>query len=85
MKPNRLYALAILLICLLCIGRIAEAQSVTELRQAMQDASENVDAEEDRHDVATDRLNEMIGNFVTLHANLVSIKISATPQRILRI
>ena len=80
MKPNRLYALAILLICLLCIGRIAEAQSVTELRQAINNAKDAVDVEKDRHDEATDHLNKQIATFVRLHGHLANIELpSDTP------
>ncbi len=76
-----LRTLSVLLFCFLCIGGTAHAQSVPELEQAMEDAEDVVDAKKARHDVATANLNEMIGNFVTLHANLVSIKISATPAK----
>ena len=81
MKRNRRYAIAIVLVCLLFIDGIAHAQSVTELRQKRKDAKDVVDAEKARHDVATDHLNEMIESFVTLHANLVNIKISGTPAK----
>ena len=80
MRNNRtLHILPVLLVCLLFIGGIAHAQSVTELRQKMDEARKFVKAEEKEHEVANDRLNEMVGNFVTLHANLVNIKISAIP------
>jgi len=65
----------VLLIGLLFIGGIAHAQSVTELRQKMDDARKFVKAEEKEHKEENDHLNEMIGNFVTLHANLVNLKI----------
>ncbi len=71
--------LAVLLVCFLFIAGIAHAQTVPELRQAMEDAEDLVEEKEDDHEEANDHLNEMVRNFVTLHANLVNIKISAIP------
>ncbi len=81
MRNNRttLRILSVLLVCFLFIGNIADAQTVTELLEARNKAEDLVAKKKAEHDVYTDRLNEMIGNFVTLHANLVSIKISVTP------
>ena len=71
--------LSVLLICLLFIGSIAEAQSVADLREAMDDAEDLVDAEKKPHETATAHLNKQIENFIRLHGHLVSIAINDTP------
>ena len=71
--------LSVLLICLLFIGSIAEAQSVADLREAMDDAEDLVDAEKKRHEKATAHLNKQIENFIRLHGHLVNIAINDTP------
>ena len=78
MRNNRTpsaYYLFCLLIGLLFIGSSADAQNVQELEQKMEEAEKFVKEEEAEHKEANDHLNEMVGNFVTLHANLVSLKI----------
>lgn len=65
--------LAVLLVYFLCIGGIAYAKSVAELRQAMQSAADLVDEKEKDHEDANDHLNKQIANFIRLHGHLVNI------------
>ena len=79
-NSTTLRLLSVLLIGLLLSAvSIADAQTVTELQQKIGEKRKVMDKKKSDHDDATAHLNTMIGNFVTLHANLVNIKISVTP------
>ena len=66
--------LSVLLVCFLCIGGIAHAQSIPELEQAMEDAEDLVDETQTIYEDANAHINAQIANFVRLHGHLVSIE-----------
>ncbi|MXV74413.1 hypothetical protein F4Z99_09055 [Candidatus Poribacteria bacterium] len=70
-----LCVLSVLLIGLLFIVSIADAQNVAELREAMDDAEDFVDDKVDDHGDANDHLNQQVANFVRLHGHLVGIEL----------
>ena len=78
MRNNTTVSLCILpmlLVYLLFIGDIAHAQSVAELRQAMDDARKLVKDKEDDHEEANNHLNKQIENFVRLHGHLAGVEL----------
>ena len=83
MRNNRttLRILATVLVCFLFIGSLADAQSVTELEKAKDDAKKAVDAKKADHDFATSHLNKQIANFVRLHGHLVKVSFKFAPAK----
>ena len=92
MRNNRtpLGILSVLLIGLLFISSIAEAQSVQELREAREKARKFVKEEEAEHKEANDHLNDQIANFVRMHGHLANIELprdspaTSTPALIIK-
>ena len=77
MRNNRtLRILSVLLIVLLLSAvSIADAQTVGELKEAMNKAKKLVKEKKDDHDDATADLNTQIGIFVRLHGHLANIEL----------